>query len=192
MGMLNRFVWSLIMLFGLPVALAAQQPFQLSLRDAVDAALEPGGNTRIQIAREAIRQAEARAAQARAALLPDISASVGQQNRTQSLTAFGLRSESLPGEFQFPGTVGPYNTFDARATFSQKLFDLSSIRRYQAARIGTQAAKEDTETAREQTAAEAALAYLEAVRGQALVETEQANVELSVALVALAQSQKEA
>src|SRR5262245_1962420 len=88
--MRNRIVLYLLLLLGLPVSGHAQQKLTLSLQDAVTAALEPDGNTRIQLAHEAIRQAEARAAQMRAELLPDVSASVGQQRRTISLTEFGL------------------------------------------------------------------------------------------------------
>jgi outer membrane protein len=193
MEMRNRIILSLlVVLLGLPARLGAQQPLQLSLKEAVDAALEPDGNTRIQLAREAIRQAEAHAAQVRAELLPDINASIGQQSRTLSLTESGLRSADLPRGFELPSIVGPFNTFEARGTLTQKLFDLSSIRRYQAAKVGTQAAKEESESAKEKTAADVARAYLLAVRAQALVETAQANVQLSDALLRLANSQKEA
>src|SRR5262249_18373655 len=116
----------------------------------------------------------------------DISASVGQQSRTLNLGEYGLRAEG------FPSLVGPFNTFDARGRLNVKLFDLSSVGRYRAARVGTDGAREENETAKEKTAAEVARAYLLAVRAQALVETAQANVELSNALLRLATSQKEA
>jgi outer membrane protein len=189
----NRLILSLIILVSLPVAgKAQQQPVQLSLKQAVDVALEPNGSTRIQLANEFMRQAEAQAAQARANLLPDISASVGQQSQTQSLTAFGLQSESLPEGFVLPSVVGPYNTFDARGTLTQKIFDISSVRRYQAARAGSQQAQQEREVAKDETAAEVARAYLTGVRAQAMVETAQANVELSESLLRLAESQKQA
>src|SRR5262245_25775637 len=120
LGMGNRIILCLLLLFGLPLGVHAQRT-QLSLQDAVDAALAPGGNKRMQLAKEAIRQAEARAAETRAELLPDISASVGQQSRTRNLAEFGLNTENMPN------VVGPFNTFDARGSLSMKLLDLSSI-----------------------------------------------------------------
>src|SRR5262245_4001288 len=112
--MQNRIIFSLMLLIGLPAALGAQQPLQLSLKQAVTAALEPDGNVRLQLSREAVRQAEAHAAQVRADLLPDISASIGQQSQTRSLTEFGLDSRTLASGLKLPDLVGPYNTFDAR------------------------------------------------------------------------------
>jgi outer membrane protein len=173
-------------LLSMPAGLMGQQAVSISLKQAVEAALEPGGNTRIQLATEMVRQAEARAAQERGNLLPDISASVGQQTRTINLTTFGLQMEGQPG------TVGPFNTFDARGTVTQKLFDLSSLRRYKAANVGTEAARHENESTKDDTAALVARAYLAAVRAQAVVETARANVELSEALLRLAGSQKAA
>src|SRR5262249_46607521 len=190
--MKKQIILLVLMLLSAPIGLRAQERIQLTLKEAVDAALEPDGNTRVQLAREAIRQAEARALQARADLLPDVSASIGQQSQTRSLTAFGLRDGTLPKAFDLPGVVGPFNSFDARGTASQKIFDLSSIRRYQSARTGTQAAQEDSESAKDEIAAQVVRAYLVGVRAQAIVETAQANVELSEALLRLAKSQKEA
>jgi hypothetical protein len=69
--MKNRIKISLLLVFTLTPVLEAQQPLQLSLRQAIDAALEPGGNVQVQLAREAVRQAEAHAAEVRADLLPD-------------------------------------------------------------------------------------------------------------------------
>ena len=184
--MRNRIILYSLLLFCLPLSLHGRQKLELSLQDAVSAALEPDGNTRIQLAREAVRQAEAHAAQVRAELLPDISASVGQQSQTLNLGEYGLRTEGIPT------LVGPFNTFDARGRLNMKLFDLSSVGHYKAARVGTDGAREESEAAKEKTAAEVARAYLLAVRAQALVETAQANVELSNALLRLAISQKEA
>jgi outer membrane protein TolC len=174
------------------INVAAQHPIQLSLKQAVDIALDRDGNTRIQMADEMVRQAQAKATEARASLLPDISASVGQQSQTRSLAAAGLRSDDLPAGVAFPSVVGPYNTFDARGTASQKILDLSAIRHYQSAQAQTQATRFDYDATKDDTAALVARTYLVAVRTQALVETAQANVQLSEALLKLATSQKQA
>src|SRR5437870_2689113 len=63
----------------------------ISLKQAVELALAPQGNVRVQLAEELIRQAQARWSQSRAALLPNLDASVSQQNQTRNLTALGIR-----------------------------------------------------------------------------------------------------
>jgi outer membrane protein len=174
---------------------AADRPtLQLSLRRAVDIATSPEGSNRLQLATEATEQAKARSAQSRAALLPSLDASVTEQNENQNLGAFGLNLHSipLPGAFQFPTIVGPYNLFDARISASQQVFDFSSIRRFQASKIATQAAKSDRDNAAEEVGAQVAKAYLAALRADADVRTAQANVELAQALLKQAESLKSA
>ena len=46
--MKNRIILSLLLVLALPAGLGAQQPIPLSLQQAVEAALEPTGNTNIQ------------------------------------------------------------------------------------------------------------------------------------------------
>jgi outer membrane protein TolC len=81
---------------------------------------------------------------------------------------------------------------DVRATVNQSVFDLSSIRRYQASKVAVEAVKADSEGTRDQVTDQVARAYLAGLRAQAGLEAANANVELSEALVRLAQSQKEA
>jgi hypothetical protein len=64
---------------------------RLSLKEAVDIALSPAGNARLQLAEELTQQARARSAQSRAALLPNIDAAVLQQSQTRNLAALGVR-----------------------------------------------------------------------------------------------------
>ncbi len=169
-----------------------KQILRLSLKQAVEIALGPEGNTRVRLAQELIRQAHTRSAQARAALLPNIDSSIAQQSQTRNLAAFGIRIQlPLPG-FVFPTFVGPFNVFDARATASQTVFDLSSIRRYQAAREGISLAEAEKEAAQDQTRDQVARAYLGGLRAQADVEAAQANVALAEALLKLAADQKDA
>ena len=68
---------------------SAAGPIQLSLKRAVDVALSPEGNTNIQLAGEALKQAQSRSAQARAALLPDVEAAFTDRDRTENLAARG-------------------------------------------------------------------------------------------------------
>ena len=184
-----RAAWML--LAAAPLAWAAG-PLELSLKRAVEIAVSPEGNTRIQLSGEALKQAQSRSAQARAALLPDLAASVGGQSVTRNLAAMGISMAApIPG-FQFPTFVGPFTTMDARVTAQQSVFDFSSIRRLQASRVGVSAAKSDVASTEEQVAAQVARAYLAAVRGDADVETATANVTLSEAVLKQAENQKAA
>ncbi len=168
-------------------------PLQLSLKRAVEIAVSPEGNTNIQLSGEALKQAQARSAASRAALLPDLEASITGQSRTENLAALGLDSVALPiPGFRFPTFVGPFSTFDARATATQSVFDFSSIRRYQASKVGVSAAKSDIRNTDEQVAAQVARAYLAALKADTDVETAQANVTLSEALLTQANNQKTA
>jgi outer membrane protein TolC len=181
---------------GLAVAAedAAQRgPLQLSLKRAVEIATSPEGSTQVQLSAEALKQARARSGQARAALLPDLEASFGEQNQTRNLAALGLNTVHLPiPGFQYPTFVGPFTTVDARATVSQSVFDFSSIRRFQASRATVSAARSDVDSTQEQVAAQVARAYLAAIRTEADVATAKANVTLSQAVLTQTENQKKA
>lgn len=171
---------------------AGSRTLQLGLKQAVDLALGPEGNARVRIAEELIRQAESRALQSRAALLPNIDAYVQQQSLTRNLAAFGIRFQiPIPG-FVFPRLVGPFNVFDARASISQSVFDLSSIRRFQASRAGVSQAEAEKENAEDQVRSLVARNYLVALRAQAAADTAKANVDLAEALLRQASDLKTA
>jgi outer membrane protein len=169
---------------------------QLSLKQAVQLALAPEGSTRVKLAEEALKQAESRADESRAALLPDLEGSLQYQNETVNLKAFGIDFPKLPAGFGFgfniPTFVGPFSVLDARATVNQTVFDFSSIRRYQASKVAIEATQADNEGTRDQVTDQVARAYLAGLRAQASLDTESANVELSETLLRLAQQQKAA
>lgn len=166
----------------------------LSLKRAVEIALSPEGNTRVQIAGELIRQAETRSIQARSALLPNFDGSVSEQNAVRNLKAMGIdfsTAAAIPG-LHFPTVVGPFNVFDIRVSGSQSVFDLSTIRRFQSARTAVTAVRAEAQGTRNQVAEQVTRAYLAALRTEATLNTARANVELSEALVRLANSQRTA
>jgi len=180
-------VWCGSRLFAQPAEL------QLSLQQAVDLALAPDGNTRVKLALEAIKQAEARSAEARASLLPDVEGAVSEQSQTRNLKAFGFTFPNIPIlGYSIPTFVGPFDVFDARASVTQSVFDFSSIRGYQAAKAAVEAVKADNRGTRDQVTDQVARAYLTGLRAQAALDTAQANVNLSDALLKLAQSTKAA
>ncbi|HTS27600.1 MAG TPA: TolC family protein [Bryobacteraceae bacterium] len=186
-----------VLLFSVAIANAADQsgrgPLQLSLKRAVEISISPEGNPNIQLSGEALKQAQERSAEARAALLPDLEASFNDRSSTTNLGALGITSVALPiPGFHFPTFVGPYTTMDARVTGSQTVFDFSSIRRFQASKLGISAAKSDVSNTEDRVAADVARAYLAAVKSDTDVETAQANVTLSQAVLTQAENQKKA
>ena len=180
-----------LILWAAPLGLA-QGPLALSMKRAVEMAISPEGNTRIELTGEALKQAQSKAAQSRAALLPDVEAAFSDQSRTANLASMGIKIVvPIPG-FQFPTFVGPFSTMDARVSGTQSIFDFSSLRRFQASKVGISAAKQDLDTAGEQVAGQVARAYLAAVKADTDVEMAQANVTLSEAVLKQAENQKAA
>jgi outer membrane protein len=172
---------------------ASRVPVSLSLKRAVEIATSPEGSAKVQLAAEALKQARARSAEARAALLPDLESSFTDESRTTNLAALGISGVKLPiPGFQFPTFVGPFVTMDARATVTQSVFDFSSIRRFQGSRAGVSAARSDLDNSGEQVAAQVARAYLASIKAQADVETAEANVTLSEAVLTQSENQKKA
>ena len=190
-----RLAW--VLLAAAPLIAADAPPergvLELSLKRAVDLAVSPEGSAQIQVSNEALKQAQSRSVQARAALLPNVDAAFSENNVTANLAANGLTNIKLPfSGFSFPSLVGPFDVMDARLSLNQTVFDFANLRRFQASKAGISAAKEDVNTAEEQVAARVARAYLAAIRGEADVETASANVTLAQALLDQAQDQKSA
>src|SRR5260370_27196637 len=141
-----RLVWLLLAAAPLTASLGAA-PVELSLKRAVQLAVSPEGNTRVQLSGEALKQAQSKSLQSRASLLPDLSAAYTEQNLTRNLGALGIHLASpFPG-FQIPQFVGPFTTLDGRVTATQSVFDISAYRRYQALKAAVGAPPGDLKAA---------------------------------------------
>ena len=163
-------------------------PAALSFEQAIQLAIE--NNLATLLARERRNEARGLKQQSLAALLPNVSGVAYQASLTENLAALGFRPGLIPG---FTSTfVGPFRNFDARISLVQTIFNLSSIRSYQAGRAGVRVAELQEGLAREQVASGTGLLYLEALRADAAVGAAQANVELAQALLKLAQDQRNA
>jgi outer membrane protein TolC len=93
---------------------------QLTLKHAVQLALAPEGSTRVKLAEEDLRQAESRAGESRAALLPDFEGYLQYQNETANLGAYGFNFPKIPiPGVVIPTFVGPFSVLDARASVNQ-------------------------------------------------------------------------
>lgn len=168
----------------------AQATLELSLGRAINIAQSPEGSPRIALAQESIVRSETQASASKAALLPTVDGYFQYRNQTVNLRTFGFNF-TFPG-FSVPNIVGPFSVIDARGTAKWTVLDFSNIRRYGAAKAGIDTSRADLEVTRTQVADQVARAYLSTLRADAAVEAAQASVDLSEALKALAQSQKDA
>jgi outer membrane protein len=172
----------------------AQNTLPLSMKRAIEIALAPDGSTRVALAQESIQQAQQRVEQARSAFLPTIDASVTDRNQTTNLRVFGFDMAfpiSIPG-FAFPSVVGPYSVFDARATVQQSVLNFADMKRFQASKASLGAVKSENDTTKNSVSDEVAHDYLACLRADSVRDTARANVELSEALLQLAQRQRTA
>ena len=168
--------------------LAERGVLRISLQRAVEIGLSPEGNAAIQLAREDTRQAQARSMAARSELLPDLEGTAGVQSLTRNLSAMGVQfDQAVPG-FALPRSVGPYQVFDARFTIDQNLLDLSSIRRFQASKVGVKAARTTETDTKDQAAARISRLYIAALRAEASQAAVLENIRLAEAVLKQAES----
>src|SRR3989440_8954 len=171
-----------------PAALAAQAPAagaprRLSFADAVRVASSEAP----AVALAALRtdEADARIRQARAALLPALALGGSWLNRTFNSRALGIDfsfpTDSGRPPATLPELIGPFNLYDARVSAAQALFDWSSVARVRAARAQADGSRAEHGVTVEGTALTAALAYLRAVRAQAVVAARQADSSIAAA-----------
>lgn len=183
---------ALLALLGGARGAAAQGPdtVRLGLGEAVRIAAERSAG--VQVAEFTTAESRARVAQERASLLPQLSGTGVESQRTFNTATFGIDFPSPPGEpplFDPDGQVaGPVRLLDLRAQLSQTIFDWSAIQRVRGARAAVAATEARAAVAREEAARTAASAYVQAVRAQSQLSARQADVALAEELVEIARS----
>ncbi len=162
----------------------ASPPLRLSFADAVR--LASGEVPVVALATLRTNEADARVRQARAALLPSVSVGGVWLNSSFNSRSIGI---SFPG---IPELIGPFNNYDARFSATQTLFDWSSVRRVRAAGAQADGSRAERGVTVEGSVLTAAIAYVRAVRAQAVVAARQADSAIAVELVGLAEAQRAA
>jgi len=174
-----------------PARAQTPEPVAVSLGDA--ARLAAKQNATVVAARYRAEQADARVTQRRADLLPNLSASALENGRTINTATFGIEFPAPPGQppvFDPDGQIiGPVNILDARAHFSQSLYDAGAFGRVKSARTAAAASDLDTEAAADQAAATAATAYVRAARADAQLGARIADSVLAEDLLRIAREQ---
>lgn len=169
------------------LATTARVPTKLSIGDAARIAARnsaPAQGARIRVA-----EAQARVQQSRAALLPSLSGAASQFTRTVNTASFGF---SLPGLDPNGQIIGPYRNLDARGRVEAPLFDFGAFARYRAAVAAVTASSADATVASEQAGAQAALAYIQALRTEDDFRARGEDSVLAADLVTVAQAQLDA
>ncbi len=158
----------------------------LSLSDALDRGLKYN----LGLIESDVRTRTARAERLKSLseLLPNISASVSQTAEQVNLRALGLRLP-FPG---FPTVVGPFGVEDARAYWSQKLFDWNAVQKLRASRNSLSASDYSYKNSRDLVVLAVANAYLQVISDRATIESQQAQLDTSRALYRRAVDQTKA
>ena len=151
---------------------------KLSLKDAIEAALDKNPNVRLY--KERIEAARGVSATQLGALLLNLASSAKFNNQTFFRGTFGGA----------PVATQPYDIADARGTLSQSLFSWSLIERWRSSRAALAVAEGESETTKNDTMATVALNYLEVLRNYEAVAARTANVELYKELVAYIKSRQ--
>lgn len=150
----------------------------LSLQDAIDRGLKQ--NLGLLLSSSDVNSAAGQRWQQLASILPHLSASPYIDVSQVDLAEFGF-SFSAPG-FSIPSIVGPFSYFDARANFSDSIFDWSAISNTHAASERLDAARHTYQDARDVVVLAVGYAYLQTIASEARVDTAQAQVDTAQAL----------
>jgi len=188
----RRLLALLACLVAAPLTVGAQAPspppLRLSFADAVR--LASGEVPVVALATLRTNEADARVRQARAALLPSLAVSGAWLNRTFNSKSLGI--DFSFGTASLPDLIGPFNNYDARFNVTQTLFDWSSVRRMRAAGAQADGSRAERGVTVETSVLTAAIAYVRAVRAQAVVGARQADSAIAAELVGLAEAQRAA
>jgi len=163
---------------------------KLSLREAIQAAVD--NNVNVRLLKERIAAAQAHANTSLGALLPNVGGYLNGRNQTVNLAAFGLPADRLAGLGLTRSVTDPFEVYDARATLVQNIFSLSLIQRWRAAKSGVDVADLEAEVTKRDVMATVGLLYIETLRADEAVKAREADNELSRQLLKLAKDRKAA
>jgi len=156
----------------------------LSLSDALDRGLKY--NLGLIESNLDTRTARAQRLKSLNELLPNINAAITQSAEQVNLRAEGI-NVNIPG---FPMVVGPFGVEDARAFWSQKLFDWSAVQNLRSSQKNQQASDFSYKNSRDLVILAVANAYLQVVADRATIESQQAQLDTSRALYQRAVDQR--
>lgn len=157
-----------------PSGTATSEELPLSLQQAIERGLK--NNLGTLLAQHNIDAARGARDVVRSELLPNVNAHVTESAQQINLAAFGL---SIPG---FPNIVGPFGLFDARATYTQTLFNLQAIDATRAGNANIKAAEFQYRDARDTVVLVVSNLYLQSAAGASRIEAVRSQVDAADAL----------
>lgn len=159
-----------------PQGKLTSQAIPISVKDAIERGLRY--NLGLLIGEQTTQAARGARWQALSKMLPHLNADVTETRQEINLQALGFPG-NIPG---IPTIVGPFNTFDARASLSTPVIDLHAWRNEHAASEDVRAAEYSYKDARNLVVLVVGNAYLLANAGAAQVQSAQAEVNTAQAL----------
>ncbi len=166
------------LLGSVPTGQATSGPLSLSLRDALDRGLKY--NLGVIESDQGMRAARAERLRSLNALLPNLNAHISNSVEQINLKTFGFNIH-IPG-VNIPTITPPFAVQDARATFSQDLFDWAAQKNLKASSAAEKASQDTYKNDRELVVLTTADAYLVVVSDAATVDSTRAQVETAKAL----------
>jgi outer membrane protein len=169
-------------------------PTVVTLGGAARLASERSASTAAARARSS--QADARVAQRRSELLPNLSTSALVGTRSFNTASLGVDFPSQPGgssSFDPAGEVrGPVRSIDMRARVTQQLINVPSVLTWRATATDADATHYRADAIADNAAERGANAYLRVLRAEARIAAREADSSLAAELVDIAQQQLKA
>lgn len=162
-----------------PTGSVTTQPLSLTLLDAVQRGLRY--NLGSIGAGEASRLTSAQRLEALAQLLPDVNGTVQETVQQINLAAQGLRINVPIPNFRFPAIVGPFNYFDARASFGETL-SLTGIRNWRSSQQNARSAALSVKDSQELVTLAVTGSYLQILASNARIDTAKAQIDAAQAV----------
>lgn len=158
-----------------PTGKVSAEPVNLTILNAIDLGLK--NNLGLILTTQGSESARAARLNALSRLLPNVNAKTTESVQQINLAAFGF-----PLQPDQPAVIGPFSVFDARATASQRIFDVRAMQQLGTANEQVRAARLSYADARELVTLVVANSYLEALAGRARVDAAQAQLDTATTL----------
>jgi outer membrane protein TolC len=156
----------------------------ISLSEAIDRGLRQ--NLGLLLASQDVKYARGARWKELSALLPSVSSSPYVNVSQIDLAEYGFHITGIPS------VIGPFSYFDARADFSQSLFDWHNVERWRAANESLKSAQYSAKDARDLVVLAVGYTYLQAIADEARIETAGAQVKSAQAVYDQASDQVKA
>jgi outer membrane protein TolC len=154
-----------------PTGEAIAEPINLSLGDAIESGLR--FNLGVVENQASLRQAQAQTLRSLSAMVPNVSALLGQNLNQLSAVALGLKNPNVPV------STGQFSHQESYVAFSDTGLNLNSLYLYHASQQAVEAQRFSLEDARNVVVLAVGTAYLQVQASASRVETAQAELDVA-------------